>query len=132
MAAWPYNTRAWRLLRQAKLAIDPLCAPCNAMGIITLANTVDHDHPVNDGGDPFPCLADLTSMCPSCHGAKTARGSEAGAIRSSKARKGCDVDGNPLDPNHPWNVEKSLRAAVTGPTRVPILELVRGGLWDGR
>lgn len=27
---------------------------------------------------------------------------EAGAIKTTKPRKGCDVDGNPLDLNHPW------------------------------
>jgi 5-methylcytosine-specific restriction protein A len=30
------------------------------------------------------------------------RGREAGAVRSSKPRRGCDEHGNPLDAAHPW------------------------------
>lgn len=102
MASWPYNTTRWQRLRLAKLRADPLCQPCQAMGRTVVANTVDHNDPIRDGGDPFPPLNRLTSMCPSCHGAKTSRGVEAGAIRSTRPRKGCDADGNSLDPSHPW------------------------------
>ena len=79
------------------------------MGRLTPANTVDHRTPVSEGGSAFPAHDGLASYCPSCHGAKTARGAEAGAVRSTKPRKGCDADGNPLDPLHPWS-GKSLRA----------------------
>ena len=111
MADWPYNTAQWQRLRRAKLNAEPLCQPCDNAGLLTVANTVDHVVPINAGGDPFPALAGLTSMCGPCHGAKTARGVEAGAIRSTKPRKGCDANGNPLDPAHPWRAGKSLRAA---------------------
>ncbi|WP_419828299.1 HNH endonuclease [Sphingomonas sp.] len=101
-----------------------MCEPCDAAGLLTLANTVDHAVPVSAGGAPFPGLHELTSMCASCHGAKTARGVEAGAVRSSKPRRGCDADGNPLDPEHPWH-GKSLRADAVGPTPNPRTQLVR-------
>ena len=127
MADWPYNTAAWARLRTAKLARDPMCKPCEDAGRLTMANTVDHNHAISDGGLAFPSLDDLTSMCPPCHGAKTARGSEAGAIRSTKPRKGCDADGNPLDPAHPWH-EKSLGAAGQGPTPALQTQLVPTGL----
>ncbi len=100
MAAWPYNTAAWARLRRLKLDEQPDCEPCRDAGVLTLANTVDHAVPINAGGEPFPATTGLTSMCGPCHGAKTARGVEAGAIRSTKPRKGCDADGNPLDPTH--------------------------------
>lgn len=109
MADWPYNTSRWQRLRAAHLARYPLCEGCDAMGRLTPANTVDHRTPVSEGGPAFPGHDGLASYCPSCHGAKTARGAEAGAVRSTKPRKGCDVNGNPLDPAHPWS-GKSLRA----------------------
>lgn len=102
MANWPYNTAAWQRLRKAKLSRDPLCEDCQAMGRITPANHVDHCHAISDGGDAFPPLDELSSKCGPCHSAKTARGAEAGAVRTEKARKGCNSDGSPLDPLHPW------------------------------
>lgn len=106
MADWPYNTAQWQRLRKLKLSRDPLCEPCKEIGRTVIANTVDHNHAISDGGPAFPALDELTSCCPPCHGAKTARGAEAGAIKSSKPRKGCDASGRPLDPNHPWNLPR--------------------------
>ena len=124
MADYPYNTSRWQRLRTAHLARYPLCEGCDAMGRLTPANTVDHRVPISEGGPAFPghdglacCPAlpahdGLASYCPACHSAKTSRGSEAGVVRTRRAlrpRKGCDADGNPLDPAHPWS-GKSLRA----------------------
>jgi 5-methylcytosine-specific restriction protein A len=87
------------------------------MGRLTLANTVDHVTAISEGGPAFPGHDGLASYCPACHSAKTARGGEAGAVRSTKPRRGCDASGRPLDPNHAWSrkdaavpFEKSLRA----------------------
>lgn len=102
MAKWPYNTTAWQKLRRLKLDVDPLCEGCEPRGQLTVASHVDHRKAISDGGDPFPPLEELASLCPSCHSAKTARGVEAGAVRSTKPRKGCNPDGTPLDPAHPW------------------------------
>lgn len=125
MADWPYSTRTWARLRTAHLSIEPLCRSCKAMGKITLANTVDHVHPISEGGHPFPDHDGLASYCPACHSSKTARGAEAGAARSTKPRRGCKPDGTPLDPAHPWHAEKSLRAAAQGPPPNTNLELVQ-------
>lgn len=112
MAKWPYNTARWQKLRKLKLSAQPLCEGCRPHRM-TPANTVDHIHPISDGGSAFPGLDGLRSLCPSCHSAKTARGVEAGAIKTSKPRKGCDANGNPLDDAHPWG--KSLRASAQRP-----------------
>jgi 5-methylcytosine-specific restriction protein A len=80
-----------------------------------MANTVDHVTPISEGGDPFPSHDGLASYCAPCHNAKTARGAEAGAIRTTKPRRGCDADGRPIDPRHPWNLEESLGAEGVGP-----------------
>jgi 5-methylcytosine-specific restriction protein A len=103
MAEWPYNTTRWQRLRAAKLATDPLCEDCLQTGKVVAANTVDHRLAISQGGEPFPPLDELSSKCPPCHSRKTARGAEAGAIRTDKPMKGCGVDGLPLDSNHPWS-----------------------------
>lgn len=131
MADWPYNTGAWQRLRRAHLALSPMCIGCEATGRLTPANTVDHVRPISDGGLPFPGHDGLASYCAPCHSAKTARGTEAGAVSSRKPRKGCDASGAPLDATHPWHAEKSLRAdGVRPPSYLPI-QLVSSGRLDG-
>jgi len=129
MADWPYNTAAWQRLRRAHLDQFPMCEDCGAIGRMVLANTVDHRVPISAGGDPFPGHDGLASYCPACHGAKTARGVEAGAVRTRKPRRGCDASGQPLDPAHQWH-GKSLRAERTISSSKSSLELV--GLEEGR
>lgn len=123
MADWPYSTAQWQRLRLAHLSLEPACRSCREIGRLVMANTVDHVVPISQGGDPFPAHDGLASYCGPCHSAKTARGSEAGAIRTSKPRRGCDADGNPLDPRHEWH-GKSLRAGRTGPASTTNSQLV--------
>ncbi|WP_420910626.1 HNH endonuclease signature motif containing protein [Qipengyuania spongiae] len=115
-----YNTAAWKRLRKVKLSATPLCQACPPDSL-TPASHVDHVHAISDGGPAYPGLDGLRSLCLSCHSAKTARGPEAGAIRSNKPRRGCDAEGNPLDDAHPW---KSLRAGPERPPRNPKTQLV--------
>ncbi len=102
MAEWPYSTARWQRLRKLKLAEEPRCQGCLPHRL-TIASHVDHLHAISDGGDAFPSLDGLRSLCLPCHSAKTARGPEAGAIKTSKPQRGCDSNGVPLAPNHPWN-----------------------------
>lgn len=106
MAKWPYNTKAWQTLRTVKLQRDPLCEECELIGRLIAANVVDHRKAISQGGEPFPELDGLASLCAPCHNAKTARGAEAGAVRTAKPRKGCSPDGLPLDRRHPWAVKR--------------------------
>jgi hypothetical protein len=99
MASWPYNTATWRRLREAKLRATPLCEPCSKRGQLTPANTVDHRLAISAGGDPFPPLSELASMCHACHNQKTMAIERAGG--KGVAFKGCDRDGYPIDENHP-------------------------------
>jgi 5-methylcytosine-specific restriction endonuclease McrA len=98
MAKWPYNTQRWQRVRKAKLREHPLCESCLQLGGIEPAEVVDHRLPINAGGDPYPALDQLASLCVRCHNAKT-RAEQAG---EDYLRKGCDVFGHPLDPRHPW------------------------------
>lgn len=105
MAKWPYNTTQWQRLRMAHLSMFPMCEECEAIGELQTAQAVDHRQPISDGGAPFPSHDGLASLCYRCHAAKTARGVEAGAIKTRKPRKGCSIDGQPLDRKHPWHAK---------------------------
>ncbi len=115
-----YGTAAWKRLRRAHLRRFPFCTYCEATGLLAFANTVDHIVPISAGGPPLPGHDGLSSLCAPCHSRKTARGIEAGAVRTRKPRKGCDAKGNPFDPAHPWN-EKSLGADVRTPPTIELL-----------
>ncbi len=95
--------RRWQRLRKLVLAGEPLCRACAAEGRTTAATEVDHVTPLSAGGTNEQ--ANLQPLCKSHHSRKTAH--EAGTFgrAPSKPRvRGCDVDGTPLDPEHPWNI----------------------------
>lgn len=103
MADWPYNTSTWQKLRLAKLGSHPTCEPCDARGDITVANAVDHVAPINAGGDPFPPLDGLMSMCERCHNEKTAANDRKHKKPFARKVKGFDANGNPFDPSDAWH-----------------------------
>ena len=121
VADWPYSTARWQRLRRSKLQSEPLCEMCKADGTLAVASVVDHVRPVKHGGDPFPALDGLTALCASCHGAKTARGIEAGAAKTTRdrVRKGCDASGRPLAASHPWNGGNGYLTAEAIERRMP-------------
>jgi 5-methylcytosine-specific restriction enzyme A len=98
MATLPYTTQRWQRLRRHKLQEHPLCQACLQVGRIKPATVVDHRTPIKQGGDPFPALEQLASLCEGCHNGKT----RAEQLGKNYFRTGCDVFGYPLDPNHPW------------------------------
>ncbi len=98
MARWPYTTQRWQRLRRLKLQDKPLCELCIKIGRIEPATVVDHIIPIKSGGDPFPGLDRLMSLCASCHNQKT----RCEQIGEDYTIKGCDLFGYPLDPRHPW------------------------------
>jgi 5-methylcytosine-specific restriction enzyme A len=99
MSKPPYSTQRWQRLRRAKLREHPLCEACLQVGRIEVATVVDHRVAITAGGDPYPPLDKLASLCARCHNAKT----RCEHVGKDYMRKGCDVFGYPLDPNHPWN-----------------------------
>lgn len=121
MADWPYNTEAWQRLRRAKLSASPLCEPCERLGRLTGANTVDHITSIASGGEPFPALSALMSMCHACHNTKTNAVDRAGG--KGVAFKGADAAGLPVDPAHPFYGGKGYTPSdhedQTGPDRRP-------------
>ena len=65
-----YHTTRWRALRKVQLTSHPLCAMCEAKGIITAAVMVDHVRSIANGGD-FWDMSNLQSLCSHCHRVKT-------------------------------------------------------------
>lgn len=104
MAVWPYSTSRWARLRRWQLFRAPCCALCYPR--LELATDVDHIIPIRDGGEPFEA-ANLRSLCHSCHSRVTHAWQHGRDVRV----KGCDANGMPLDPAHPWNASEKLLGA---------------------
>lgn len=128
MADWPYNTSTWQKLRAVKLRSAPLCEPCEARGAFTTANTVDHITPINAGGDPFPPLDGLMSMCARCHNEKTAANDRTHKKPFARKVKGFDADGNPVDRSDGWHrgggASNHQNGSPSGPTSQSRIYLV--------
>ena len=93
-----YDKAVWHKARRIQLADEPLCRLCAASGRTVPANDVDHIVPISLGGaelDPD----NLRSLCRPCHSKVTARQ----LSKTDKPMKGCDANGLPIDPAHPWN-----------------------------
>jgi 5-methylcytosine-specific restriction enzyme A len=99
MARRIYDSKRWLRLRRMKLREHPLCEACLQIGQIKPATAVDHRVRIAIGGDPYPALDGLASLCARHHNAKT-RAEQMG--EENYMLKGCDVFGYPLDPRHPW------------------------------
>jgi 5-methylcytosine-specific restriction enzyme A len=100
MARWPYTTQRWQQLRRMKLAVNPLCEPCLKLQRIVPAVAVDHLIAVKaPRGEAYPALDRLMSCCASCHNRKSRIVEQMG---KELTVKGCDENGYPLDPRHPW------------------------------
>jgi len=94
-----YSSSDWLKIRARQLARSPLCEACDPPAPAT---DVDHVKPISEGGakrDP----ANLQSLCGTCHKGKTNTQRRGLTWTPSKLR-GCDVEGYPLDPEHPWNL----------------------------
>lgn len=91
-----YNSNRWQKLRARQLATFPLCWYCEQAGRVTPADTVDHYRPHK--GDPvlFWDPDNLKSSCTACHNSIAAIKDLTGIA------PGCDRNGDPLDPAHPW------------------------------
>jgi len=92
-----YNSKIWKALRDDQLMREPLCCFCLKLGIITAANTVNHIKPHR--GDEALAFdpENLESCCKPCHDI------HGDAQDRGKTMAGCDGDGYPIDPDHPWS-----------------------------
>lgn len=65
-----YTSKEWRSVRRYQLEHFPLCAECLKEGRYTPATLVDHIKPIREGGARLD-MANLQSLCWSCHSAKS-------------------------------------------------------------
>ena len=93
-----YGSAEWRRVRTEFLAAHPSCY-CGRR-----ATHVDHVVPRRRGGAPY-AWGNLQGLCHGCHNRKTnVRDGGFGRPASrSLLRPGCDAEGRPIDPEHPWN-----------------------------
>lgn len=75
---------------------DGLCERCDAKGLTVFATVVDHIKPLALGGTDDD--ENTRNLCDDCHRDVTAE------QFGHRAVGGCDADGLPIDPSHPWNV----------------------------
>lgn len=108
MSSSYYGTKAWRDLRAAVLRRDPICA---TRGCGRPSSHADHVIPRSRGG--ADSMGNLRGMCSRCHNSRSARGNaEPRAI-------GCDANGQPRDPGHPWLDTPQVRDAFGEETNLP-------------
>ncbi len=93
----PY-TYQWQQARLRFLREHPLCVMCERDGRAKGASVVDHRVPHK--GDPvlFWDESNWQSLCKTHHDSE-----KQSEEKSGRRITGYDIQGNPLDPAHPWN-----------------------------
>jgi hypothetical protein len=96
-----YDLPEWRHLRRRYLAAHPACevAGCNHR-----ARHVDHVVPRRVAPHRAFDISNLQALCHAHHSQVTR------AFDGDRLAGACDVDGNPLDPAHPWQQQDNRTA----------------------
>ncbi|NMG39900.1 HNH endonuclease [Chelativorans sp. ZYF759] len=106
--AYLYNSAAWRgphgLRKQALRRDKFTCQRCGCMLVAGSPNhpraaTVNHRIAHRGDAELFFDLENVESVCKTCHDGLIQREEERGY------KVGCDGEGRPVDPAHPWNLE---------------------------
>lgn len=70
---------------------------CRSAGRLTAASVVDHIRPHRGDAELFFDPENWQSLCKPCHD-----GTKQSGEKSGGPMRGCDSNGLPLDPAHPW------------------------------
>jgi hypothetical protein len=106
-----YSSKQWRRLRAAYRKAHPFCQRCGRR-----TEHVDHVEEIRLAPERRLDWLNLQSLCHACHNAKTAADKAGQPLRP---HGGCDVDGNPTDPRHPWS-SGAGRGGIRAHRRVPV------------
>lgn len=105
MSGDPFYTSAeWRRIRWKVLQRD---RRCRWPGCQRIATHVDHVIPRRRGGSDDP--SNLMGLCGTCHNSHKQSLEKTGRVR------GCDANGFPIDPRHPWNEQKISEGCASKP-----------------
>lgn len=83
------NGAVWRAIRKRVLCEQPICDHCQ------MEPAIEVDHVDNDPSNNE--RSNLVGLCRSCHSRKTQ------ADMGHRVKYGCDANGMPADPRHPWH-----------------------------
>lgn len=95
-----YTTTRWRKERLRYLRNNPICVLCKKTGRTTRATIVDHVEPHKGNMELFWDESNWQPLCKQCHDSIAQVKDDTGFYH------GVDIDGNPLDPNHPWRKDE--------------------------
>jgi 5-methylcytosine-specific restriction protein A len=98
---WEKESKAFLALPENRLCICGCCQP---------SEMVDHKEPHRGDKRLFWSRANWQAMTKRCHSRKTAAFDGGFGNRSKDGSlpvMGCDADGRPRDPNHPWNAPRA-------------------------
>jgi 5-methylcytosine-specific restriction endonuclease McrA len=94
-----HSTARWQKARRvAKIEAKYTCARCNAFLPGKGELHVHHRKPVAKSMALALEPLNLMPVCPQCHNVIEPR-------TGSRRQSGCDEQGRPTDPQHPWNAE---------------------------
>ena len=97
-----YSSRRWNRLSKLWLRIHPICAQCERQGKTEIAVLTHHVEPQREGDHETKFWAGpYEGLCRDCHEAQHGR------PVALPYRKDIGLDGQPLDPEHPyWEAER--------------------------
>lgn len=95
-----YKSRRWQALRDDQLLKQPFCECRLHVGKSVHAEVVDHKVPHRGDSKLFFDPENLQSLAKQCHDSWKQKLERSGRDEIS----GCDEQGQPLDPQHPWYV----------------------------
>ena len=91
-----YDSVRWRKARAAFLCTHPLCVLCALVNRDTAATIVDHKKAHKGDYELFWNQDNWQGLCAPCHSRHKQIQEKSGLL------PGCDVNGMPIDQNHPW------------------------------
>jgi len=97
-----YNSKRWQIRSRRQLREHPLCRMCLDEGWVSAAKVADHITPHKGNAYSFYYGA-LQSLCISHHN-KSKR-----EIENKGYCTDIGIDGNPTDPRHPYNMQRTIR-----------------------